>query len=273
MRGKHSVIFLFWQDKMKELDQKYLLYLKDKGLMPKTIDVYNRLYGYWCSLPEMPVQEKALSFMRNHNYPLAHAFLKSYLVDFLKVEGLTIPKGIDKNKVKKAKVTLEKEKVLGCAEHWGSKNYKRDWLILKIFWQTAARCDELVNIHLDDIDYLRGEILIRKGKGGKQRKVALNKVLAAEITHYISTTPKKKFWNDLLFPLTTRRIHQIITGMSRGELHPHAIRRSAATHLLSQGVNVVEVQSYLGHSSIRTTQEYVKVMDEEKMREKIKKVV
>jgi site-specific recombinase XerD len=133
----------------------------------------------------------------------------------------------------------------------------------------GLRVSEATNLKVPDVDGKRKVIWIRGGKGRKDRQVmlpdALREVLAA-------------FWRwkrptDWFFPggkagspisekavfLTCRKAART-AGIAK-PVHPHSLRHAFATHLLEDGVNLLVIQTLLGHKSLKTTARYLHLAD------------
>lgn len=151
----------------------------------------------------------------------------------------------------------------------------RDRAIMELLYCTGIRRDELLNLEVYHAD-LKDQILyVRKAKGRKQRVVPLGtnaikylrEYLEKIRPHYARKNPKERrlFLNNSGLPLTgvalqaLIRRYRIDAGI-RKPVSPHVFRRSCATHLLQQGADVRYVQKLLGHSRLKTTQYYTKVM-------------
>ena len=144
----------------------------------------------------------------------------------------------------------------------------RDLLIVELLYATGARVSELSGLNLSDIDENRRLIQVT-GKGNKQRmipygipaEVALNNWLRIGRPKFV--TPNTSF--ELLLNsqgkrLGTRQIYEVVakalSGTALGAAGPHALRHTAATHLLDGGADLRAVQELLGHASLGTTQIY-----------------
>lgn len=113
-----------------------------------------------------------------------------------------------------------------------------------------------------------GREIIVAGKGGKERKIYLPLRAAELVFAFLSSQPEPPqqqqkprlyIWGEK--PLSTRQGWQIIrdAGVRAGltvPIHPHALRHSYATHLLSSGASIRQIQKLLGHSSLGTTEKY-----------------
>ena len=143
----------------------------------------------------------------------------------------------------------------------------RDLAILMIAYSGGQRVAEIANLTVHDIDSERMVIRVRKGKGRKDRLVALSPLLLTILREYwIEQRPK-----DVLFPgqdnkrpITDRTIRRICkraaqaAGISK-ELTPHSLRHAFATHHLEAGTDLRTLQVLLGHADLTTTSRYLYV--------------
>ena len=151
----------------------------------------------------------------------------------------------------------------------------RNKCIFEVLLCTGCRCNELVNIKLDDINLKEKEIKVL-GKGNKERIVYLGSYAIESIEKYLSIRNEilgKKdnnylFINHLGNKLTTRGIRDIIDKIllkssNNMKITPHTFRHSFATMLLNEGCDLKSVQELLGHVSLSTTSIYTHVSNEE----------
>lgn len=150
-------------------------------------------------------------------------------------------------------------------------NAMRDLLAVEILYASGCRVSELVGLNLEDVDYARN-ILRVMGKGSKQRMVPFG-VPAREALDSWVRHGRSQFLNDksgqaLLINsrgqrLGVRQVYALVAsltdGTPTGATGPHALRHSAATHLLDGGADLRAVQELLGHASLGTTQIYTHV--------------
>ncbi len=135
-------------------------------------------------------------------------------------------------------------------------------LLLKTLFLTGARVSEFVSLKVTDLFFDEQMILIEKGKGGKSRYVPLLSELAQELkTHLGSRQTGHIFESNRHTKFTARRIQQIVkeTAEQAGikkKVHPHLLRHTVATLLLERGIPLEQIQKFLGHSKIETTQIY-----------------
>jgi integrase/recombinase XerC len=124
-----------------------------------------------------------------------------------------------------------------------------------------------------DLENLTARVI---GKGNKERVVPLGGKCQEALEQYLEARgelvhPKTRRQDpDALFlsargkRLTVRAVQDIVRkygalGAGRGDLHPHALRHTCATHLLDGGADLRSIQEILGHSSLSTTQRYTHV--------------
>ena len=156
----------------------------------------------------------------------------------------------------------------------------RDRAMLSLMYAAGLRVSELVSLTLGDVDRARG-IVSALGKGKKRRLVPLGEVALDHLTAYLEARAegdrakahgraRDAKVSQLLFPSPrggklTRQAFWKIVGRTargagiRGHVHPHQLRHSFATHLLSGGADLRSVQTLLGHANVATTEIYTHV--------------
>ena len=150
----------------------------------------------------------------------------------------------------------------------------RDWAALELLYATGARVGELVGADVDDVD-LEQRTLRVLGKGGKERVVPFGVPAARSLSAWLTTgRPRLAVAGSGPALLLGRRGHRADQRQLRAVAHevaglagvpdvaPHALRHSAATHLLAGGSDLRSVQEVLGHASLATTQRYTHVSAE-----------
>lgn len=157
---------------------------------------------------------------------------------------------------------------------------RRDRAILDMMYACGLRVSELVTLTLDNLHFEEGYIRVT-GKGRKQRLVPVARATARQITAYLDTVRPvfqslapavpEVFLSVNGRPLTRARIWQMIRAYARelnlpGTPHPHSLRHSFASHLLSAGAPLRAIQEMLGHADISTTQIYTHV-DPQRLRQ------
>ncbi len=145
-----------------------------------------------------------------------------------------------------------------------TKNHKYK-LILKMLYSSGIRLNELINLKREDIDPNRKTILVKQGKGKKDRITLLSENLSKELFDYILKTnfkTKYLFESNREKKYSQKSIQKILEKASyklNKKVTPHMLRHSFATHLLEQGTDIRHIQKLLGHSNLETTQIYTKV--------------
>jgi integrase/recombinase XerC len=146
----------------------------------------------------------------------------------------------------------------------------RDAAVLLLLYGSGLRISEALGIARRDAPSAGREVLRITGKGGKERVVPVLPVTQAAVTRYLALCPYPLTPDGPLFlgakggPLSPR-IVQLLMERLRGALGlpatatPHALRHSFATHLLSAGADLRQIQELLGHASLSTTQVYTEV--------------
>lgn len=151
----------------------------------------------------------------------------------------------------------------------------RDSALLELLYASGARVSEAVSLALDDIQLGEDIPIVRLyGKGRKERIVPLGTLCQSAIEAYLVRarpalalkgrgTPSL-FLNTRGAPLSRQGAWEAIRKAAaraglEGQVSPHTLRHSFATHLLQGGASIRDVQELLGHASVQTTQIYTKV--------------
>ena len=135
-------------------------------------------------------------------------------------------------------------------------------LLIKTLLQTGARVSEFVNIKVEDFFLDQAMILITKGKGGKSHYVPILPELAQELCTHLGQRPiGYLFETNRHLPYSPRRIQQIVKATAtkakiKKRVYPHLLRHSVATTLLERGMPIEQIQKFLGHAKLETTQVY-----------------
>ncbi len=227
-------LYNFFQKPLKTLGneeiKKYLHSKHKRGLSSQTIALY----------------ANAINFLYTQIYKLPH------------FEKIKHPKRSQKLPVVLSK--MEIKKILSLI-----KNKKHQTLIA-LTYGAGLRVSEVVRSKIQDIDLNSLTLIVRQGKGKKDRLTLIPKSLIGSLYDLMAGKDK----NDYLFTsergghLSEASAQKIFYNALKnaGIKKPatfHSLRHSFATHLLENGVDIRYVQELLGHANIRTTQIYTKV--------------
>ena len=167
----------------------------------------------------------------------------------------------------------------------------RDAAVLELLYATGIRVAELVGLDVDDVDFPRRTVRVT-GKGSKQRVVPFGAPAARALERWVdegrpalaagsgarraggagaagsgASSARALFLGVHGGRLDQRVARAVVHAEARRagvpDISPHALRHSAATHMLDGGADLREVQEMLGHSSLATTQRYTHVSIEQ----------
>lgn len=168
-------------------------------------------------------------------------------------------------------LTLEQSSALLQAV--SGQNQKRDYAILMLFLNCGIRRSELVGLNLSDVYEDRIRVV---GKGNKERFVYFGAACRKAIDAYLPERNKKVLTdNRALFGsrdnnrISVTAVHRLVkkalmqAGLDSTQFSAHKLRHTAATMMLSGGVDVKTVQEVLGHENLNTTQIYTHIENTE----------
>jgi len=146
----------------------------------------------------------------------------------------------------------------------------RDVAVLLLLYGAGLRIAEAVGIKVKDAPTGDRDMLRIVGKGNKERLVPVLPIVRDAVARYLALCPYALEPEDALFrgakggPLSPRLIQLAMEQLRAGlglpaTATPHALRHSFATHLLSAGGDLRQIQELLGHASLTTTQAYTEV--------------
>ena len=161
---------------------------------------------------------------------------------------------------------------------------RRDLAVVELLYGSGLRVSELVGTDVGDLDLERRTVLVT-GKGAKQRVVPFGVPAAEALDRWLTLgrptlaeaapvepsgaddARRAAFLGASGARLGTRAVHRLVAGLladlpGGGPAGPHALRHTAATHLLDGGADLRAVQELLGHASLGTTQIYTHVSTE-----------
>ncbi len=163
------------------------------------------------------------------------------------------------------------EKLLATPGPGNSPKVLRDHALLELLYATGMRVTELVSLQLEDVDLVERKVHVRS-EGGRERLVPIHEKAAQAVQLYLergrvslakATLHPALFLNQRGQQLTRQGMWLIIkeyaakAGLTY-EVTPHVLRHSFAAHMLhSNKASLQEVQKFLGHANISTTQIYV----------------
>lgn len=183
-------------------------------------------------------------------------------------------KDVEYPKIRKALpkyLTLEESKRLLSSVQ--GPNAKRDYAILMLFLNCGIRRSELVGLNLNDVYEDRIRVV---GKGNKERIVYFGSACKAAIDDYLLERKQKVLTdNRALFGsrdsnrISVTAVHRLVkkhmlqAGLDPDQYSAHKLRHTAATLMISNGVDIKTVQEVLGHEHLNTTEIYTHIENTE----------
>lgn len=162
------------------------------------------------------------------------------------------------------RLTLEEElRFVDAAYEEGGRTGR----MMQTLLETGCRASEFVRLRVQDVSFAERIVQI-KGKGDRRREVPIRRELARLLQAHVEgrrTGPlfksRERGSGPIPYMYTRQRIGQIVRSVA-GEagiekrIYPHLLRHTVATKLLNQGMDIADVQKFLGHEDISTTRIY-----------------
>ncbi|MDR1676877.1 MAG: tyrosine recombinase XerC [Deltaproteobacteria bacterium] len=182
------------------------------------------------------------------------------------IESPESEKNFDQNRPSKADGQSRKFRVKEATE-------VRDQALMELAYSSGLRVGELVSLDLEDLNFTGKRVLVRSGKGGKDRYVPVGQTALSVLEKWLAFRPrlinetkskaKQAFFLGLRGNrLQDREVRRVVerrlsqSGLAHNQISPHGLRHSFATHLLAAGADLKAIQDMLGHASLTTTERY-----------------
>jgi len=301
MQNQATEHLLFSVSSLQSLTKGYILTCRTEGKSAKTISGYQMVlnnFSWFCQNNQYPdvqkltpihvrnflwylasepnrwnstspaVKKPASQTTVNHYYRALRTFFnwlyKEQLIPQNPFDHLKTPK-IQKKVIQ----ALSAKDIEQLFEECSGKSAidVRNKAIVCTFLDTGLRVSELADLNIDDIDFDTGSILVRHGKGNKQRIVRVGSRAQNALWRYLTiraTDNKRLFMNRNNQPLDVRGIKILIKRLgvrAKIKLHPHQLRHTFAVSFLRSGSDVFSLQYLLGHSTLSMTQRYLQSLN------------
>jgi len=152
----------------------------------------------------------------------------------------------------------------------------RDYLYMRIMLKAGLRASEATALRPEHIGLMSGKLMVREGKGAKDRTLWIGEELLEELQGWMDRRQEKAPKADYLLPtskgtqVATSHLRRSVKRYARdaeieevGRVSPHVLRHTFATRLYRSAGKIRLVQKALGHSDLSTTMIYTHVVDEE----------
>ena len=187
---------------------------------------------------------------------------KFHIIEENPVSDLESPK-----QMKKLPRYLTLQESLALLQAVEGRHAARDYAILTLFLNCGLRRAELAGLNVTDADREKIRIF---GKGGKERELYLNDACREALDGWLDARPKETDEKALFLSGQGKRMHPntvhalvkkhlLSAGLDPNRYSAHKLRHTAATLMLSNGVDVRTLQEVLGHEHLNTTQIYTHI--------------
>lgn len=251
----------------------YTEFLLEKNLSLNTIEVYSKFVKIWKEFLNVQKPSKYLvssfikQFSLNHSanstrllYNVIRSYLR-YQGEFKLLNDIIDIKLPTTTNVKRSVISIDDFNAVKATIKCNTFFQKRDWLIFTLLFTTGIRAHEINQITKTDIIDRRIRII---GKGNRSRTIYLCQYLIELINHWKYDQLNISSNGTILsYKQINHLINKFIKKYFNMDLHPHDLRRSFATNLIRQDINIKIISDLLGHMNINTTSKYIHLTDNE----------
>ena len=266
--------------------QEFFYYLEQNNILKIEEISTQNVKNYYQILKERTNerQQGALS----KNYLNKHQQALKKFNEYLKKhnnKGITLHLKTEKKPNEERLNTLSQDEIIALFEatqhsHEQERIRLRDKAILVLLYSCGLRRNEVVNLEVKDIYFEKERIHIRKGKNYKERFVPINLKNARILEDYLYDARNEFYQSHLSESFLINIQGKTLGGMSLSnrlkaivkatnnkdleekQITPHTLRHSIATHLLQKEVPIESIKTFLGHTSLESTQIYTHLLEE-----------
>ena len=180
------------------------------------------------------------------------------------LDGLTLQDTF--RRVAPKSLTLEQARRLIEACPGGTREQRRDRLILLLLYGCGLRTSELCQLDVGDVDVERQEVVVRHGKGDRARRIPVPDAVWLAVLAYLTERKGKRGALIRTFSKHARldpgNVCEVVSAVAKRaglevEVTPKMLRHSFATHLMDRGVDLGVIASLMGHRSAQETGVYL----------------
>lgn len=220
------------------------------------------------------VNRKLASLMSFLNWALENGQIPSNPAAQVKYvsKAPTFPRWLDKQEQFALQRAIEKDlqvSELRFPKRWLTR--RRDASLVTFLLHSGLRLSECISLTLDDLELSprKGQVLIRQGKGNKERRIPLDVEARQALQDWLAIRPKchsLMIWISIevgkLDKLTSRAVQRVLKRYGKlaniSGLSPHVLRHTFAKNLADKKIGIEIIANLLGHGSLNTTQVYIK---------------
>ena len=251
--------------------------LRLRGLSPNTVDAYIRAARIFLEFCGRPADQSDVRDVRRFLLFLIHekkrspATVNVYNAAVRFLFAVTLNRTFNSLQIPRQKTpktlpqVLNRQEIASILEHGHNRKHKA---LFALIYGSGLRVSEAAAIKTEHIDSRTMRVFVQEGKGAKDRYTVLSHTALQLLREYWKAY-RPAHPEGWLFPGTSSRTHITAAAISRAFCHAltraqiskevsiHSLRHSFATHLLENGVSLLQIKELLGHASIRSTTVYL----------------